>query len=159
MKTDTLLCPITDFLKDYGPVQVGPDEVAACKQFLLCEKLVNPDSDGYRWEYDFNDPGAVNGGEVKDLTNIKIIVDAIFKYAATTSRGRGNKYSCELLPDTHLKDDTAGANHSMDASIVGPGYTGGQLASHFSIVPIKCRTNRTPYDQRKVSLSRPHLKP
>ncbi|KAF5322673.1 hypothetical protein D9619_001139 [Psilocybe cf. subviscida] len=137
---------------DYGPVQVGPDEVAACKQFLLCEKLVNPDSDGYRWEYDFNDPGAVNGGEVKDLTNIKIIVDAIFKYAATTSRGRGNKYSCELLPDTHLKDDTAGANHSMDASIVEPGYTGGQLASHFSIVPIKCRTNRTPYDQRKITI-------
>lgn len=155
MNSETLLCPIKDFLQDYGPVSVQSDEIEDCKQFLLDEDILIAYSNGYRWKDYPQNPRAMKGAEAKIFDHIKIIVDAILKYAGTTTRGRGNQYNFAMVPHNDVESDIAGANHKMDASIVEPEYTGSILAVRFSIVPNEYKTKRNARDQKKVRLSHP----
>lgn len=117
MNSETFLCKIGDFLHDYGPARVPPEDVAACKEALLEAELLEHREGVYSWAAYRMLPSEWDEVEGKVFEHLEPIVDAIFAYAHSISKS-GNDYTFKLVPDSHLTASIAGTNHKMDACII-----------------------------------------
>lgn len=178
MNGETLLCPIEEFLEDYGPYKgVTSADVNKCKKFLIQSNLLN--KSGTAWvqyqkkpsemakekeskqaateegEEEPKESGEKDKKPKRDRTEPRIfahlgpIIEKIFHYAGNR---RCNDYEFQLVPFTYLESDIGGTNHKMDACIVEE-PTKTKLPVNNGVVPHEFKVEREVTAQITVSSS------
>ncbi|KAF5316066.1 hypothetical protein D9619_006118 [Psilocybe cf. subviscida] len=149
MNSETFLCKIGDFLKDYGPVQVPETDVLKCKKYLVKAKLLKFSQSKYIFSKYTTPPSEMEGDESKVFEDVAPLIEAIFDYAKSVSK-QGNAFTVKLVPANQLTASIAGTNHKMDACIVEDKNYKGVLQNNNIIIGKEFKKHRSWNDQITV---------